>query len=137
MAAACASPASPAASIATSNPPVIPRTRPFRRVDFPFLPQLNRSPTKHTNDELRLQRQNQRPPAPLAGVPGRTYLSQQAAPRNRNRAQSLYARANHRTVQAQGSLRRLVESVSPLLRKVRRPYESTIRAATRNHGPQH
>src|SRR6266849_5467764 len=36
MAAACASPASPAASIATSNPSVIPRTRPFRRVDFPF-----------------------------------------------------------------------------------------------------
>src|SRR6266851_6424064 len=36
MAAACASPASPAASIATSNPSVIPKTRPFRRVDFPF-----------------------------------------------------------------------------------------------------
>src|SRR5258707_1405631 len=36
MAAACALPASPAASIAISNPSVIPRTRPFRRVDFPF-----------------------------------------------------------------------------------------------------
>src|SRR5260370_2437659 len=36
MAAACASPASPAATMATSNPSVIPRTRPFRRVNFPF-----------------------------------------------------------------------------------------------------